>query len=42
MPIKLKRKFEKEYKKKGLTKKKADMIFYAYENKMKRIKKYGK
>lgn len=33
MPIKLKKIFEKEYESKGKTKKEADRIFYAYENK---------
>lgn len=35
MPYKLKKKFEREYKKKGYTKKEADSIFYAWENKHK-------
>lgn len=33
MPEKLKRTFEREYEKKGLSKKNADRIFYSYENK---------
>lgn len=41
MPIKLKKIFEKEYKKKGYTKEEADKIFYAYENKLK-SKRYKK
>jgi hypothetical protein len=39
MPTKLKHIFEKEYEKKGKTKKEADRIFYAFENKHKSIKK---
>lgn len=35
MPEKLKRIFEKEYERKGFTKKHADKIFYAFENKHK-------
>jgi len=35
MPYKLKKKFEKEYKKKGYSKKEADRIFYSWENKHK-------
>lgn len=35
MPLKLKRIFEKEYERKGYTKKEADKIFYSYENKLK-------
>jgi len=38
MPIKLKKIFEKEYMAEGYSKKKADAIFYGYENK-KRNKK---
>lgn len=38
MPLKLKRIFEKEYEKKGYTKKEADSIFYAYERKHGRLK----
>lgn len=33
MPEKLKKIFEKEYEKKGYTKKEADSFFYGYENK---------
>lgn len=33
MPEKLKRIFEKEYESKGYSKKRADSIFYAFENK---------
>jgi hypothetical protein len=40
MPIKLKHKFEKEYMKKGFSKKKADSIFYGFE--AKQGKHYGK
>ena len=40
MPKKLKKIFEKEYKKKGMTKKEADAIFYAFENKKKGGKKW--
>lgn len=36
MPEKLKKIFEMEYMKKGYSKKKADAIFYGYENKLKR------
>lgn len=36
MPIKLKKIFEKEYMAKGYSKKRADAIFYAYENKRKK------
>lgn len=39
MPVKLKKIFEKEYMKKGYSKKKADSIFYAWENKHKRSNK---
>lgn len=35
MPIKTKLIFEKEYMKKGYTKKEADNIFYAHQNKLK-------
>lgn len=35
MPKKLEKIFEKEYMKKGYTKKEADVIFYKYENKVK-------
>jgi hypothetical protein len=38
MPLKLKRIFEKEYMKKGKTKKEADEIFYSFENKHKKKK----
>ncbi len=33
MPIKLKKIFEKEYMKKGMSKEEADNIFYGYEAK---------
>jgi hypothetical protein len=33
MPKKLEKIFEKEYEKKGKTKKQADLIFFKYENK---------
>lgn len=33
MPEKLEKEFEKEYMKKGKTKKEADLIFYKWENK---------
>jgi len=32
MPYKLKKKFEREYKKKGYTKKEADEIFFKWKN----------
>ena len=35
MPKKLEKKFEKEYMKKGFTKKEADLIFFKWENKTK-------
>lgn len=36
---KLKKIFEHEYEHKGFSKKKADSIFYAYENKHKKLKR---
>ena len=39
MPLKLERKFEKFYEKKGYTKKEADIIFFKTENKLKGVKK---
>lgn len=40
MPLKLERKFEREYMKKGYTKKEADIIFFKTQNKLKgRLKK---
>jgi hypothetical protein len=35
VPIRIKHIFEKEYMKKGYTKKEADNIFYAHQNKLK-------
>lgn len=42
MPIKLKRIFEREYKKKGYTKKQADNIFYGYEANLGKKRKWMK
>jgi len=43
MPKKIEKLFEKEYKKKGLTKKEADLIFFKWEakDKIRGGKKYG-
>jgi hypothetical protein len=42
MPKKLEKEFEKEYMKKGYTKKESDIIFFKWENKHKNEKKHEK